>query len=133
MELTGVQVGLKNTVSEEVTEEKTARAMGSGSLPVYATPAMTCLMEKAATEAVEALVPEGWTTVGISLHVAHTAATPVGLIVRADAEVTAVEGRKIIFTVRAYDDQGEIGVGSHERFAVAKEKFLAKAAAKVQH
>jgi predicted thioesterase len=133
MELTGVQVGLKNTVSEEVKEEKTAQAMGSGSLPVYATPAMTCLMEKAATEAVEALVPEGWTTVGISLHVAHTAATPVGLTVRAEAEVTAVEGRKIIFTVRAYDDQGEIGVGSHERFAVAKEKFLAKAAAKVQH
>jgi len=133
MELTAVQVGLKNTVSEEVTEEKTARAMGSGSLPVYATPAMTCLMEKAATEAVEALVPEGWTTVGISLHVAHTAATPVGLTVRAEAEVTAVEGRKIIFTVRAYDDQGEIGVGSHERFAVAREKFLAKAAAKVQH
>ena len=133
MELTAVQVGLKNTVSEEVTEERTARAMGSGSLPVYATPAMTCLMEKAATEAVEALVPEGWTTVGISLHVAHTAATPVGLTVRAEAEVTAVEGRKIIFTVRAYDDQGEIDVGSHERFAVAKEKFLAKAAAKVQH
>lgn len=133
MELTAVQVGLKNTVSEEVTEEKTAQAMGSGSLPVYATPAMTCLMEKAATEAVEALVPEGWTTVGISLHVAHTAATPVGLTVRAEAEVTAVEGRKIIFTVRAYDDQGEIGVGSHERFAVVKEKFLAKAAAKVQH
>lgn len=133
MELTAVQVGLKNTVSEEVTEEKTARAMGSGSLPVYATPTMTCLMEKAATEAVEALVPEGWTTVGISLHVAHTAATPVGLTVRVEAEVTAVEGRKIIFTVRAYDDQGEIGVGSHERFAVAKEKFLAKAAAKVQH
>ena len=133
MELTAVQVGLKNTVSEEVTEARTARAMGSGSLPVYATPAMTCLMEKAAAEAVEALVPEGWTTVGISLHVAHTAATPVGLTVRAEAEVTAVEGRKIIFTVRAYDDQGEIGVGSHERFAVAKEKFLAKAAAKVQH
>ena len=133
MELTAVQVGLKNTVSEEVTEARTARAMGSGSLPVYATPAMTCLMEKAATEAVEALVPEGWTTVGISLHVAHTAATPVGLTVRAEAEVTAVEGRKIIFTVRAYDDQGEIGVGSHERFAVAREKFLAKAAAKVQH
>lgn len=133
MELTAVQVGLKNTVSEEVTEARTARAMGSGSLPVYATPAMTCLMEKAATEAVEALVPDGWTTVGISLHVAHTAATPVGLTVRAEAEVTAVEGRKIIFTVRAYDDQGEIGIGSHERFAVAKEKFLAKAAAKVQH
>lgn len=133
MELTEVKVGLKNTVSEEVTEAKTAAAMGSGSLPVYATPAMTCLMEKAATEAVEDLVPEGWTTVGISLHVAHTAATPVGLSVRAEAEVTAVEGRKIIFTVRAFDDKEEIGVGSHERFAVAKEKFLGKAAAKGQH
>ena len=133
MELTEVKIGLKNSVSEEVTEEKTARAMGSGSLPVYATPAMTCLMEKAATEAVENFVPDGWTTVGISLHVAHTAATPAGLTVRAEAEVTAVEGRKIIFTVRAYDDKEEIGVGTHERFAVAQEKFLCKAAAKVQH
>lgn len=133
MELTEVKVGLKNSVSEEVTAEKTARAMGSGSLPVYATPAMTCLMEKAATEAVENLVPDGWTTVGISLHIAHTAATPVGLTVRAEAEVIAVEGRKIVFTVRAYDDNEEIGVGTHERFAVAQEKFLHKAAAKVQH
>jgi len=133
MELTQVKTGLKNTVSEEVTEANTALAMGSGSLPVYATPAMTCLMEKAATEAVEHLMPDGWTTVGISLHVAHKAATPVGLTVRAEAEVTAVEGRKIVFTVRAYDDKEEIGVGTHERFAVAKEKFLAKAAGKVQH
>ncbi|MCR5757312.1 MAG: thioesterase family protein [Selenomonas sp.] len=133
MELTRVQVGLKNSVTEKVTESRTAKAMGSGSLPVYATPAMTCLMEKAATEAVEKLVPEGWTTVGISLHVAHTSATPVGMQVRAEAEVTAVEGHKIIFTVRAFDDAGEIGVGSHERFAVAQAKFLAKAEAKGQH
>ena len=130
MELTDVKVGLKNVVSEAVTPEKTAQAMGSGSLPVYATPAMTCLMEKAATEALEPLMPEGWTTVGISLHVAHKAATPVGIAVRAEAEVTAVEGRKVIFTVRAFDDKEEIGVGSHERFAVQKEKFLAKARAK---
>ena len=130
MELTDVKVGLQNVVTEEVTQEKTARAMGSGSLPVYATPAMTCLMEKAATEALESLVPEGWTTVGISLHVAHKAATPVGMQVRAEAEVTAVEGRKVTFTVRAFDDAEEIGVGTHERFAVLKEKFLSKAQAK---
>ena len=130
MELTDVKVGLQNVVTEEVTQEKTARAMGSGSLPVYATPAMTCLMEKAATEALESLVPEGWTTVGISLHVAHKAATPVGMQVRAEAEVTAVEGRKVTFTVRAFDDAEEIGVGTHERFAVQKEKFLSKAQAK---
>ena len=133
MELTQVKAGLRNTVSEEVTADKTAAAMGSGSLPVYATPAMTCLMEKAATEAVERFMPEGWTTVGISLHAAHTAATPVGLTVRAEAEVTAIEGRKLVFTVRAYDDKEEIGVGTHERFAVVKEKFLAKAAGKVQY
>lgn len=130
MELTNVEVGLKNVVTEEVTQAKTAQAMGSGSLPVYATPAMTCLMEKAATEALESLVPEGWTTVGISLHVAHKAATPVGMQVRAEAEVTAVEGRKVVFTVRAFDDKEEIGVGSHERFAVQQEKFLSKAEAK---
>ncbi len=130
MELTDVKVGLQNVVAEEVTPEKTARAMGSGSLPVYATPAMTCLMEKAATEALENLVPEGWTTVGISLHVAHKAATPVGMKVRAEAEVTAVEGRKVTFTVRAFDDKEEIGTGSHERFAVQKDKFLSKAEAK---
>ena len=133
MELTQVKAGLKNTVSEEVTEANTALAMGSGSLPVYATPAMTCLMEKAATEAVEHLMPDGWTTVGISLHVAHKAATPVGLTVRAEAEVTAIEGRKLVFTVRAFDDKEEIGVGTHERFAVDKEKFLVKAAGKVQY
>lgn len=130
MELTNVKTGLQNVVTEEVTQEKTAQAMGSGSLPVYATPAMTCLMEKAATEALEPLMPEGWTTVGISLHVAHKAATPVGMQVRAEAEVTAVEGRKITFTVRAFDDAEEIGVGTHERFAVLQEKFLSKAQAK---
>ena len=133
MEIKEIKPGMKNEVTDRVTEAKTAKVMGSGSLPVYATPAMTCLMEKAATEAVEHLMPDGWTTVGISLHVAHKAATPVGLTVRAEAEVTAVEGRKLVFTVRAYDDKEEIGVGTHERFAVAKEKFLAKAAGKVQY
>ncbi len=92
MELAQVKAGLKNTVSEEVTADKTAAAMGSGSLPVYATPAMTCLMEKAATEAVEKFMPEGWTTVGISLHVAHTAATPVGL--SGQGEIFGQSGRQ---------------------------------------
>lgn len=132
MELTNIKVGLKNTVTEMVTAENTARALGSGSLPVYATPAMTCLMEKAATEALEPLLPEGWTTVGISLNVAHKAPTPVGLVVRAEAEVTAVDGRKVSFTVRAFDDKEEIGSGTHERFAVGAEKFTAKANAKAE-
>ncbi|WP_407397055.1 thioesterase family protein [Anaerovibrio sp.] len=126
-----IKVGLKNTVTEKVTDKNTAKTMGSGSLDVYATPAMTCLMEKAATEALEPLLSDGWTTVGISLNVQHKAATPLGLGVRAEAEVTAVDGRRITFEVKAFDDKEEIGSGTHERFAVMKEKFMGKATAKV--
>ncbi len=125
-----ITCGLKNTVTDRVSENSIAKTLGSGSLEVYATPAMTCLMEKAATEALEPLLADGWTTVGISLDVQHKAATPVGLSVRAEAEVTAVEGRKITFRVRAFDDKEEIGSGVHKRFAVLKEKFLAKALGK---
>ena len=127
-----IKVGLKNTVTEGVTAENTAKKMGSGSLEVYATPAMTCLMEKAATEALEPLLTEGWTTVGISLNIQHKSATPIGLNIRAEARVTAVDGRKITFEVKAFDDREEIGSGTHERFAVMKEKFMAKALGKAQ-
>ena len=125
-----IKVGLRNVVTEEVSAKNTAKTMGSGSLEVYATPAMTCLMEKAATEALEPLLADGWTTVGISLNVQHKAATPIGLSVRAEAEVTAVDGRKITFSVKAFDDKEEIGSGTHERFAVMKEKFMGKASGK---
>lgn len=130
MDFDKITVGLKHIVSESVTEGNTARAMGSGTLPVYATPAMTCLMERAAAELLEPLLPEDWTTVGISLQVQHKAPTPVGAVVRAEAEVIAVDGRKVTFSVRAFDDREEIGSGQHERFAVQSEKFLAKAMAK---
>lgn len=122
--------GTKHSVTEKVTGKNTAIALGSGSMDVYATPAMTCLMERAATEAVEPLLSPGWTTVGISLNVQHKAATPVGMEVRAEAQVQSVDGRKIVFAVNAYDEHGEIGSGVHERFAVLKEKFMAKALAK---
>ena len=121
---------MKHEARELVTMEKSAKAMGSGSLPVYATPAMTCLMEKAAAELAEECLPEEWTSVGIALDVQHKAATPVGMEVRAEAEVTAVDGRKIVFAVRAFDDREEIGSGTHQRFAVLREKFLAKAQGK---
>lgn len=130
MELTEIKIGLTHTATEMVTAKNTAVTMGSGTLSVYATPAMTCLMEKAAAEALEPLLPEGWTTVGISLNVAHKAPTPTGLEVRAEAEVVAVEGRKVTFAVRAFDGQEEIGSGIHERFAVLQDKFTAKAEAK---
>ena len=130
MEFTELQPGLSGTAEELVTERNTAAAMGSGSLPVYATPAMTCLMEQAAAELAEANLPEGWTSVGISLQIQHKAATPVGCRIRATAKITAVEGRKLIYEVQAFDNKEEIGSGTHERFLVQKEKFLAKAKSK---
>ncbi len=130
METEQIKIGMKRAAMGRVSEENSALAMGSGSLPVYATPAMTCLMEKAAAELAEECLPDGWTSVGISLSVQHKAATPIGMEVRAEAEVTAVEGRKITYAVRAFDGREEIGSGTHERFAVLRQKFMAKAEAK---
>ena len=125
-----VHVGTTHEVHGAVTEENTAATVGSGSLAVYATPAMAALMERAAAELCQQECPEGWTTVGTSLNIAHRAATPTGLTVRAIAEVTAVDGRAISLKVTAYDEREEIGAGTHTRFAVAVDKFMAKAEGK---
>jgi predicted thioesterase len=126
-----IKVGLTREERGLSDEAHSARAVGSGLLPVLATPAMTALMEQAAATAIGEFLPEGWTSVGISLDIEHTSATPLGMGFRAEAEVTAVEGRKVLFAVRAYDDAGEIGHGTHARFAVESEPFLAKAAKKL--
>ena len=126
-----IKVGLTREERGVSDEAHSARAVGSGLLPVLATPAMTALMEQAAATAIGEFLPEGWTSVGISLDIEHTSATPLGMGFRAEAEVTAVEGRKVLFAVRAYDDAGEIGHGTHARFAVESEPFLAKAAKKL--
>ncbi|EKU72183.1 thioesterase family protein [Selenomonas sp. F0473] len=131
MEFTSkIAPGMTREVRGEVTEKNTARVVGSGSLDVYATPCMAALMERAAAELCQCECPAGWTTVGTALSISHRAATPVGLSVRAVAEVTAVDGRKIGLKVTAYDAREEIGAGTHERFAVASEKFMAKAEGK---
>lgn len=127
-----IKVGFTREERGVSDEAHSAQALGSGLLPVLATPAMTALMEQAAANALEAFLPEGWTSVGISLNIAHTSATPLGMTFRAEAEVTAVEGRKITFAVRAFDEAGEIGHGTHERFAVESGPFLAKAAKKAK-
>ena len=124
MELT---TGLKGTVSSLVEPEDTAEVVGSGSLKVFATPCMVAMMEGAACEAIKEALPEGQTSVGVSLGIQHTAATPVGLEVRAEAEVTAVEGKKITFRVAAFDEKGEIGTGTHQRVLVNEQRFLDKA------
>lgn len=125
-----LELHIKGTAALEVTDKVTAAAVGSGMLPVFATPSMIALIEKAAAESVAPQLEAGMTTVGTRLDVAHTAATPVGMTVRAVTELTEIDGRRLIFIVRAFDELGEIGSGTHERFIVNAEKFLAKAEAK---
>ena len=126
-----ITVGMKAEVSTLVEREDTAREVGSGSLLVYATPCMVALMEGAACEAIEQALDEGKTTVGTMLNIQHLSATPVGLEVRATAEVTAVEGKVITFNVEAYDEAGQIGKGTHQRVIVPTEKFLERAYGKL--
>lgn len=125
-----ISVGMKGRAETVVTPENTAAAVGSGLVPVFATPAMIALMENAAVNAVQAQLEEGQGTVGTLLNVTHDAATPVGMQVWAEAEVTAVEGRKLSFTVTAFDEAGPIGKGAHERFVIQTDRFLAKTEAK---
>ena len=120
----------KGVWAEIVDNSKTAAAMGSGSLAVYATPALVALMEHAACEAIAADLEEGVTTVGTRMNVSHLAATPVGMEVRAEAVLTAQEGREYTFAIEAYDACGLIGRAEHKRFAVKIDKFMAKTNAK---
>ena len=123
-------VGSKGRAEVLVTEDNTAAAVGSGLVPVFATPYMIALMENAAVNAVQAGLEEGQGTVGTRLEVTHDAATPVGMKVWAEAELTNLEGKKLTFTVRAFDEAGPIGGGVHERFIITVDRFLAKAEAK---
>ena len=123
----GISVGMKGEASTLVEREDTALEVGSGALLVYATPCLAALMEGAACVAIEDALEEGTTTVGTELNLRHTAATPVGLEVRAEAEVTQVEGKVIHFTIRAFDEAGEIGSAAHTRVLVNSQRFLDKA------
>ena len=125
-------VGSKGRAEALVTEDKTAAAVGSGLVPVFATPYMVALMENAAVNAVQAGLEAGQGTVGTRLEVTHDAATPVGMKVWAEAELTAMDGKKLTFTVRAFDEAGPIGEGTHERFIVNVEKFTAKCQSKLE-
>ena len=126
-----IVVGMTGEVSTLVEREDTALEVGSGSLLVYATPCMVALMEGAACEAIADALPEDKTSVGISLDIAHLSATPVGLEVRAEAEVIAVEGNTITFQLNAYDEAGKIGEGTHKRVVVSTQRFLDKVYSKL--
>ena len=125
-----IPIGTKGRADCLVTNDTTAAAAGSGTLPVFATPWMAALMEQAAQTSLQPYLNEGESSVGTRLSIDHLSATPVGLKVWAESEVTAVDGRKICLDVAAYDEAGLIGKGTHERFIIAAERFLAKAEAK---
>lgn len=125
-----LKVGLRGSARVKVDDNNTAMAYGSGSVSVFATPAMIGLMEKAALSSVDPLLPEGYTTVGIRVDVQHTAATPVGGSVEARSELREIDGRRLVFDVEAHDDREPVGKGSHERFIVPAEKFLQRVAEK---
>ncbi len=126
MDLSALQPGLKGTVEIVVGEQHTAPHVGSGRVRVLATPIMINLMEAAALQAVEGLLPAGHQTVGIHLDVTHVAATPVGMRVRAFAELTRVDKRTLYFRVHAEDARERIGAGAHERIVINLERFDAR-------
>ena len=122
---------MKGTATINVEREDTALEVGSGSLLVYATPCMVALMEGAACDAIAEALPEEKTSVGTELNISHISATPVGMEVRADAEVTEVNGSIITFSITAYDEAGKIGEGTHKRAVITTQRFLDKTYSKL--
>lgn len=127
-----IEIGLKGRAEETVRQENTAQAACSGALPVYGTPFMCALMEKAAWTSIAPFLADGESTVGTKMEISHLSASPIGMKVWAESEVTQVDGRCIELKVSAYDEKGLIGEGTHQRFIVANERFLSKAARKLE-
>jgi predicted thioesterase len=123
-------VGHMGHAAMVVEQEHTAVAMGSGALPTLATPALIALAEQAAINAVASVLPLGMTTVGTEVHMRHLTATPVGHNVQAEAVVMQVAGRKVHFKIQAFDEREKIAEGTHERFIIEAERFMARLADK---
>ncbi len=125
-----METGIRRSVEYLVEESGTAAAAGSGTLNVLSTPKLVALMEEAAQTLVQPFLEPGMGTVGTSVSVRHTAATPVGMKVTAEAELTEIDRRRLVFRVRASDEAGPVGEGTHERFIVNNESFQKKTDAK---
>ena len=123
IDLSRLVPGLKGSAHLTVGAEHTAPSIGSGKVPVLATPVMINLIEAAALAAVEHLLPQGHQSLGIHLDVRHFAATPIGMEVTATAELTAVDGRTLTFSVAAHDEKEAIGGGTHQRVVVNVARF----------
>ncbi len=122
-----VKEGIEGAEEIIVGEKDLATAVGSGTVDVFATPAMAALMEKASWKLVQRYLPEGFTTVGTELSVAHLKATPPGMRVRCKAKIVRIEGKKLTFDIKATDERGLIGKGDHTRYIVKKKRFEEKA------
>ena len=118
-----ITIGLIGEATALVSAENTAARWGSGMVAGFSTPAMIGLMENAAFAATKDLLPPTQTTVGVEVNIKHLAATPVGMTVRAHAELAHVDGRKLLFKVEAWDDVEKIGEGTHARFVVDVARF----------
>ena len=127
-----MQIGKKNQIKTIVKESDTAAAFGSGELQVLATPRMIALMEECAYKCISEDLEPGASSVGTLINVKHLSATPVGMEVTIEAEITENEGRRVCFLLKAYDECGLIGEGTHERFIVYSEKFTRKTYSKLQ-
>ena len=121
-----LKVGTSHTTEKFVEEKDTAAFMGSGTVAVFATPAMILLMELAARNAVQEDLPQGHTTVGTLVNVQHLAAAPLGAKVTATAILKQIDGRRLVFDIEAADENGIIGRGVHERAIIDVERFMAK-------
>ncbi len=121
-----LKTGIKGHQELIVTQELTAKNMGSGVMDVFATPAMLALMEKTAFTSVAEYLNEGCGSVGTKVDIEHVASSPVGMKITCDSELIEIEGRKLVFKVEAYDEKGLIGKGTHERFIVENKKFQEK-------
>jgi len=124
--MTALNVGLSGEKQIEVTLAVSATHMGSGSMGVFATPAMVGLIERTAMDLVQPTLAENETTVGVEVHVRHLAATPVGMHVRARVELVAVEGRFLTFQAEVFDDKEKVGEGTHKRAIIRSDRFMAR-------
>ena len=121
-----MEAGIKNEKSIVVTEDVTASKVGSGLLPVYATPSMIALMEGTCAESVQPYLAAGEGTVGVAVDIKHIAATPVGMTVRCESLLKEVNGKKLVFEVNVYDEKGLVGTGIHKRAIINNEAFMAR-------
>ena len=126
-----LEIGITGTSELTVRTENLAINVGSGSLEVFSTPDMIMLMEKAACNCISEYLENDETSVGTEINVKHISATPNNMKVCAEAELTEINGRELVFSVKAYDEAGEIGEGTHKRFTVSGEKFTSKANSKL--